>query len=473
MPRVLMVTSEANPFVKTGGLADVLGALPPALQRQGVEAAVVMPRYGNAEVHWAERVWHQMHIWMGPHYYQAAIDQVVIEGVRYFLVNCTPLYDRWGVYADMHGDFGDNHKRFALLSRAALEIARLLWRPDIIHSHDWPAGLTAAYLHHSFRDDPTFWGIKSLLTIHNLGYQGEFGAEVLADTGLDAGLFRADLLAHHGRVNFLKAGLVFSNALNTVSPTYAREIQTPEYGFGLDGLLRARAGSLFGILNGVDYRIWDPATDHHLPAPYSPGNLEGKAICKRSLMAEFGLSGDQNTPVIGMVTRFAYQKGLEFLGEALPGLLDLGARLVVLGSGERKYEDMFRWWAAVRPDRVGVRVGYDNALAHRITGGADMILMPSRYEPCGLNQIYGLRYGTLPLVRATGGLADTVQPGTGFQFWGQSGHDLYGAARYAIDAFADQENWRAMMRRAMSQDFSWDHSAKDYAALYRAILDLK
>ncbi len=469
--RVLMVTSEANPFVKTGGLADVLGALPQALQRQGVETAVVMPRYGNSEVHWAERIWHQMHIWMGPHYYQVAIDQAVIDGVRYFLVNCTPLFDRWGVYSDMWGDFGDNHRRFALLSRAALEIARLIWRPDIIQSHDWPAGLTACYLRHTFAGDPTFWGIKTLFTIHNLGYQGQFGREVLEDVGLDGSLFRSDLLAHHGSVNYLKAGLVYSHALNTVSPTYAKEIQTPEFGFGMDGLLRARSHELFGILNGVDYRQWNPEHDHYAPAHYSSADLAGKQECKRALLADFGMPAEPDWPVIGMVTRFAHQKGLEFVAEIMHKLANEHARFIILGSGERKYEDLFRWFAAARPEKIGVRIGYDNSLSHRITAGADMILMPSRYEPCGLNQIYGLRYGTLPVVRATGGLDDTVQPGTGFKFWGESGWDLYGSLRFAIDSwFNDRDNWQSMMRRAMAQDFSWDHAARDYAALYRHLL---
>ena len=462
-----MVSAEASPFVKTGGLGDVLGALPEALVRRGEDVGVVVPRYRIAQISDAERIWHAMPVWVGPHHFTVAIDQVIREGVRYFFIDCPPLYDRAGIYSESGYDYLDNHLRFALLSRAALEISRHIFRADVFHGHDWPAGLVATYLHAVFAGDPTFFGAKCVQTIHNLGYQGNFDANVLPDLGLDRSLYHPEGLEFYGRLSFLKASIVWADAVTTVSPTYAREIQTPEYGFGMDGLLRSRAYKLTGILNGVDYSEWDPSTDRFLRAHYSAADLSGKRICKQALLETLGLRRDADRPLIGIVSRFAHQKGMDFVGEIAPRLAGENVAMVVLGSGDAAIEDMFRYFANVWPDKFGVRIGYDDALAHLIEAGSDMFLMPSRYEPSGLSQMYSLRYGTVPIVRATGGLDDTVDESTGFKFHGYSPADLFEAIRRALSAFEDRQAWRERMRLGMAKDFSWDASAVEYQRLYR------
>jgi starch synthase len=472
MARVLMVASEAAPFIKTGGLADVLGGLPPALVKLGDEVAVVIPKYRKVELFGAERIYHDLPVWLGNTLFSMSVDRVVDRGVSYLFVNCPALFDREGIYNVGNEDYPDNHIRFAAFSRAAMEIVRRIFRPKLIHYHDWQASLVAPYMRDSFRTDPTFAGIRLLLTIHNLGYQGIFAARQAGEIALDAALVApGGPLEFFGDMNLLKGGIAFADAINTVSRGYAREIQTPEYGFRLDGLLRSRAGVLSGIVNGVDYTEWNPEHDRFIPRNYSADSLEGKRVCKRELLKEFGLPADNlDRPVLGIVSRFADQKGFDLISEIGRGLLDFDMFLTVLGSGDPAYENTFRDLAAARPDRVGVRIGYDNPLAHRIEAGADLFLMPSRYEPCGLNQIYSLRYGTIPLVRATGGLDDTIEEGTGFKFWGYTAHELYECIRVALDAYHDREGWLAMMERAMRADFSWDVSAAEYAALYRRIL---
>jgi starch synthase len=462
MRRVLMVGSEAAPFAKTGGLADVLGSLPAALARLGEEVAVLLPLYRGTPTPPSGPIL-TLPIQVGPHAYNVAIHEVIRHNVRYLFADCPPLYDRDGIYGTHGtvggGDYPDNHIRFAVLCQAALGVARSIFRPDVFHAHDWQAGLLPVYVRESFALDPTFFGVRCVLTIHNLGYQGSFPASAIADLGLDARLFHPEGLEFFGRLNFLKAGIVWSDAINAVSPTYAREIQTPEFGFGLDGLLRSRASKLTGILNGVDYEEWNPETDRHLPANYSARDLSGKRACKRELLEEMGLTAEADRPLIGIVSRFAQQKGMDLVTAILPLA---NAALVVLGSGEAPLENAFRSLAASYPDRIAVRLGYDEGLAHRIEAGADMFLMPSRYEPCGLNQIYSLRYGTVPVVRATGGLEDTVTEQTGFKFL----VDLEGAVQAALEAFQDRETWAARMRRGMGQDFSWNASAGEYQLLY-------
>jgi starch synthase len=396
---------------------------------------------------------------VGPHGYTVEIHQVLRQNVRYLFADCQPLYDRAGIYGTAGGDYPDNHIRFAVLCQAALGVARSVFRPDVFHAHDWQAGLLPVYLRESLALDPTFFGVRCVLTIHNLGYQGNFPAPAIADLGLDRRLFHSEGLEFFGRLNFLKAGIIWADAVNAVSPTYAREIQTPEFGFGLDGLLRARASKLSGILNGVDYQEWNPETDRYLPANYSARDLSGKRACKRALLEEMGLPVEEDQPLIGIVSRFAHQKGMDLVAGILPLA---GAALVVLGSGEAPLESAFRSLAAGYPDRIAARIGYDEGLAHRIEAGADMFLMPSRYEPCGLNQIYSLRYGTVPIVRATGGLEDTVKDHTGFKFLDH----LEGAMGAAIEAFQNRETWAARMRRGMAQNFSWDASAVEYQRLY-------
>jgi starch synthase len=468
MSRILMVASEVAPFAKTGGLADVLGALPPALARIGEEVAVVTPRYQVSAIGEVERVADNMHIVVGPHTFPIWIDQLTSQGVQYFFVNCPPLYDRPGIYGEAWG-YADNHIRYALLNHAALAVARYLFHTDIFHLHDWQCGLLPVYLRENLRGDPTFFGTKCLHTIHNLGYQGNFPASVLAELGLTAAHFNPGGFEFYGDISFLKAGIVWSDAISTVSPTYAREIQTPEYGFGFDGLLRSRASKLTGILNGIDFDQWNPATDPLLPAHFSAANLSGKLACKKALLEEMGLPVDLERPLIGIVSRFAAQKGFDLLGEIANGILDENVALAVLGSGESRFEDMFRHLAYISPDRFAVRIGYNDRLSHLIEAGSDMFLMPSRYEPCGLNQMYSLRYGTVPIVRSTGGLADTVDKTTGFGFTPYTPEALSGAIKSALESYASPSQWEALVKTGMGKDYSWTASAREYQGLYRML----
>jgi len=464
VPRILMVASEAAPFAKTGGLADVLGSLPPALARLGNEVAVVIPRYRSVPP--AEAIL-TLPIRVGPNGFQIAIQETVRQGVRYLFVDCPRLYDRAGIYGEAGIDYPDNHIRFAALSQAAIGVARGLFRPDVFHAHDWQAGLLPVYLRENLALDPTFSGVRCVFTIHNLGYTGDFPAARVAEIGLPRALFHSEGLEFFGQLSFLKAGIVWADAVNTVSPTYAREIQTPEFGFRMDGLLRSRAAKLSGILNGVDYEEWNPETDKRLPAWYSAADLAGKRVCKAELLGEMDLPIDLDRPVIGIVSRFAEQKGMDLVAAVAAADSPLEkAALVVLGSGDRGLEAAFRELASAYPWRVAARVGYDENMAHLIEAGSDMFLMPSRYEPCGLNQIYSLRYGTVPVVRATGGLQDTVEAQTGFKFKGLSAGELAQAIAAALEAFEDKPGWMARMRRGMAKDFSWDASAVEYQRLY-------
>ena len=463
--KILMVASEATPFAKTGGLADVMGSLPPALVRLGDEVGVVMPKYRVAETFGAEVVWLAMPLWVGPHSYSVDIHRLIHRGVQYFFVDCPLLYDRLEIY----GSYPDNHIRFALLSQAALGIARHIFRPAVLHTHDWQAGLVAPYLRTTLASDPTFYGMRTLLTIHNLGYQGNFPAAAFADLGLDPGLYNPSGLEFWSHVSYLKAGIVWSDAVNTVSPTYAREIQTPEYGFGMDDLLRIHSQKLSGILNGVDYEEWNPETGPFQVAHYSASDLSGKLESKKALLAEMGLPANTGRPLIGIVSRFADQKGFELMEGIASWLAEQNVAMVALGWGQKKYEDMFRQLAALRPDKFAVRIGYDDAISHRIEAGADMFLMPSQYEPCGLSQIYSLRYGTVPIVRATGGLDDTVDVDTGFKFADYTPEALQDAISEALKGFAQRESWIARMRRGMAKDFSWDASAVQYQRLMSSL----
>lgn len=473
MAKILMVTSEAAPFAKTGGLADVLGALPQALVQGGHEVMVVMPAYGNANLKGAERFYNELPVWMTGGYYNCALDRIDRNGVRYVFVNCPPLYGRQGLYGDMWGDFGDNPVRFAVLSRAAIEIAQRIFLPDILHCHDWQGSLAPVYLKTEYRGNPALRRIRSVLTIHNLGYQGQFNARVLNDLGINIpSVFHINGLEYFGDANLLKGGIEYSDYITTVSPKYALEIQTPEHGFGLDPLLRAKASILSGILNGVDYGEWSPEADPYLPANYSAKDLSGKRVCKKALLEEYGLdTSDLDRPLAGIVSRFAHQKGLDMVAECIQGIADLGIQMVVLGSGDASLERAFGDIARAKPDQFGYRGEYNNRLSHLIEAGCDMFLMPSRYEPCGLNQIYSLRYGTVPIVRATGGLDDTIQHETGFKFWGATAHELYGCIAHARHVYETEKDWwKTMMIAGMSKDFSWDASAAEYANLYQRLM---
>jgi len=475
-----MVSSEASPWAKSGGLADVLGALPAALARLGHPVATVIPRYSVTKKAPATRAFRGLRIPLAGRIYEVDIWKLTAaEGATgretLFLVDQPELFDRPGLYGDAGGDYGDNHIRFALLSKAALEISRRVFPADIIHCHDWQASLVAAYLKDPRMVDPAWLGIRTLLTIHNLGYQGVFDRSILGAIGLPAEFDTAGGVEFWGRLSLLKAGVVFADALNTVSKKYAEEIQTPEYGFGMDGLLRDRRSVLSGILNGADYSQWNPETDPYLPGHYSAIDLSGKQICKRELLREMGLPERAiDRPLLAVISRFAQQKGLELIAEVAPALFEDDVYLVVLGNGEAWLEDLFRTLQAQFPDRISVRFGYDDRLAHRIEAGADIFLMPSRYEPCGLNQIYSLRYGTVPVVRATGGLDDTIvgapaSSATGFKFPDYNGNALLETIRQACGKWTGRKAWAAMMVRGMQKDFSWTASAGEYSQLYRRI----
>ena len=471
MTRVLMVSSEATPFAKTGGLADVTGALPAALEKLGDEVAVVMPRYRQIPWEETESAWDNMVVYAGATAYRVDIRTLVHKGVRFYFVEAPYFFDRDGLYNARNVDYWDNHKRFAVLSLAALGVAQTVFPCDILHSHDWQAALTPVYRADQQHANPLFDGVKTLLTIHNLGYQGRFHQSQFPDLGLNAGWFTPDKLEYYGDVNFLKGGIATSDWVTTVSPTYAKEIQTPEGGFGLDGALRARGDALTGILNGVDYEEWCPSTDKHIAANYSAADLAGKRACKKALLEEFHLPADNlDRPVIGIVSRFAQQKGFDLIAGIASFIEENDVQLVVLGSGDWRFEKIFHDWQRWQPKKVGVWFGYNNGLAHRIEAGADLFLMPSQYEPCGLNQIYSLRYGTVPVVRATGGLDDTIQEDTGFKFSSYTVGSLYDALRTALGAYQNRDSWTERMRRGMAKDYSWDASARAYSSLYERLL---
>lgn len=475
LPRIMMISSEATPWAKSGGLADVLGALPAALAALGHAVSIVIPRYQRAPAAPARRIADRIPVEMGGGNRLVDFWQLPSEsappGVSVYFVDDPGLYGRDGLYGDIYGEFGDNHLRFAMLSKAALEVARRYFPTDVFHCHDWQAGLLPVYLKESIAVDPAFLGTRTLMTIHNLAYRGIFPRGVMREISLPDRLFRTDLIEFWGRISLLKAGLVYADALSTVSPKYAQEIQTLDQGEGLDGLLRARSASLTGILNGVDYKVWDPGTDRFLPAHYTVADLAGKRECKRALIAEVGLKeAAMDRPLLGIVSRFADQKGFDLVREmAWPLFWNDDVYLVVLGNGEKRYEEMFGHLSSHFPGRVALRIGFNEGLAHRIEAGADIFIMPSRYEPCGLNQMYSLRYGTVPVVRATGGLDDTVDSSTGFKFHDYNEHALLNTIRAACRAWEDDESWQEMMVRGMRKNFSWAASAAEYSRLYGAL----
>src|SRR5258706_10809456 len=474
--RVLFVASEGLPFSKTGGLADVVEALPKALAAQGHEVAVVLPRYHETKA--TAVVMPSLTIPMGGARlrFPAIADGTLLNGVRYFFVEDAAYFDRDGLYGGSSGDYPDNPERYTEFCRAAIEIAKHVWPADVIHCHDWQTALVPVLLRTSYGDDPLVKDIPVVFSIHNMGYHGQFTRDVLDRVGIPQVLFHPAGVEFYGSVNLLKGGLVFSDYLTTVSRKYAEEIQTREYGHGLDGVAKSRADRLVGILNGVDYTAWNPEKDKLIAANYSAKDLSGKQVCKQDLLEVFGLSHDLlERPVIGIVSRFADQKGFDLIAEKAHELMREDLVLVVLGSGERKYEDLLRARATAYPGRVGVKIAYDNELAHKVEAGADMFLMPSRYEPSGLNQMYSLKYGTVPIVRATGGLDDSIEPfdlehgtGTGFKFKEYTGEALLFAVRQALHHYMDERIWKRIQLNGMAKDFSWKTPAAEYAKLYEA-----
>ena len=473
--KILFVSSEGLPYSKTGGLADVIEGLSRALAEAGHEIAVLLPRYRGNKI--ASVLFSGVTVALGDQLrFPSIAEPKSSGGVRYFFVDDPEYFDREEIYGDKNGDYPDNAERYAEFSRMAIEFTKRVWLPDVIHCHDWQSALVPLLLRKQHANDPGVRSLPVVLTIHNLAYQGVFPHTVLPKIGLPETVFTPDALEFYGNVSYLKGGLISADYLTTVSSRYAQEIRTPEYGSGLDGVIRDRGDRLVGILNGAEYSVWSPEVDTFIAQKYSAQNLSGKKACKADLLKTFKLP-DENLerPLIGIVSRFADQKGFDLIAEVRDQLMQEDVGLVALGTGQGIYEKIFQDLAAKNPARAAVKIGYDNALAHKIEAGADMFLMPSRYEPCGLNQIYSLRYGTVPIVRATGGLDDTVQnfdaatgQGTGFKFEKYNGQALLECVRVALGVFRDQAAWQTVQANGMAKDFSWNKAAASYVTLYEA-----
>jgi starch synthase len=476
---VVHLAAEVAPYARTGGLGDVLAALPRAIARAGTPTSVVLPGHRSA-LEAAGGVDEVARLWVPV---SSGTQEAVVLAVRAatlptFLVHAPRYFDRPSLYGEWGRDYDDNAERFVFFARAALEWLRTLpVPPSHLHVHDWHAALAPAFLRAGADVYPELASMRTVTTVHNLAHQGRFWGADWHLLNLDRRWFTPAALEFHGGINFLKAGLVFADAITTVSPRYAEEIRTPEFGEGLDGVLRARRDAVHGIVNGADYAVWDPTRDPALAARYSAADLAGKAACKRALQAELGLDVGAERPLLGVVSRLVAQKGIDLVLDVVPELLaTTRAALVVLGSGDPGLEEALVRLAARSPRRVAMRLGFDDGLAHRIEAGADLFLMPSRYEPCGLSQLYSLRYGTVPVVHAVGGLVDTVEPydpvrdrGTGFRFRPFAPAPLLAAIRDALDVWADAPRWTRLVRRAMAVDFSWEGSARRYQALYAAV----
>jgi len=478
---IVFAASEAVPFAKTGGLADVAGALPPQLVKLGHQVTVYLPYYprvrAKIEKAGAEPSYSVRSITIPFRYYNrfaGIVNGGIHEGVQFYFVDCPELFDRPELYGPAGGDYADNAERFGLFCRAVLEASKLLGVPDVFHVHDWQAALIPLYLRTTYAADPLLRRTATVLSIHNAAYQGAFPPSTTEQLLFPWDIFTMEQVEAYDRFNFLKAGIVFSDQLTTVSRKYAEEIQTPEYGWNLDPVLRLRSADLHGILNGVDYSRWNPATDGNLAAHYTAEDLSGKRACRKDLLHAFGLETvAEETPVIGIVSRLVAQKGFDIVALIGEELVARDVVIVALGTGEPVFENFFRSWALLHPAQVAVQIRYDEALAHKVEAGADIFLMPSRYEPGGLNQIYSLKYGTVPVVRATGGLDDTIEEwnpkkgtGTGFKFTGYDPHDLLAAIDSALAAFQDKKSWERLMRNGMACEFGWEAPAREYAKVY-------
>ena len=491
--KLLVAASEAIPYAKTGGLADVAGALPREFARLGHDVVLIVPRYRELDLSGRSfRPLVTLPIKTAQGVVPAIIEEDVVpvdgrsDAVRVWAIANDAYFDRRGLYQEAGADYPDNLERFTFFCRAIIETVAYLrgerqWHTDILHLHDWQTALCAAYIKTNDADRDDVSGVKTVLTLHNAGYQGIFPASEFPKTGLHRSLFTPESLEFYGSVNLLKGGLVFSDYLTTVSPTYAKEILTPEGGFGLDGVLRNRRSQFEGILNGIDVDLWNPSTDPYLPAWYTASNRENKRLCKGALRREFHLP-DTDDPLVAVIGRMASQKGFDLIGEAIPQLMNAGMQLVILGTGDPEMEGRLLALQARFPKHIGLRIGFDEELAHRIEGGADMLLMPSRYEPCGLSQLYSLRYGTVPIVTQTGGLADTVIPfmpgkanadrATGFRIKELTAESVVSAIRDALEVYLDVRMWNRLVDNGMRVDVSWARSAKAYERVFRRVLEM-
>lgn len=465
--KVLFATTELTPYVTTGGLGAVAAGLPPALAKKGLDIRYLLPGYPAIRsqlkrakmLHGFDDLYGQpAQLWLG----------TLPNGLKAYVLECDAYFDRANPYTDTNGEnWGDNHLRFAAFAFVAANLARFDtgWQPDLIHGNDWHCGLIPAYIRSAKTSIPT------VLTVHNMAFQGLFPQHMLASTGLPEEMFSIEGLEYHGQIGYLKSGLYYADAITTVSPAYAEEIRTTEYGCGLQGLLNDRKVTTHGIINGIDHAVWNPETDTALAAPYTARSLTGKKKNKAALLQECSLQPGANPFVLGVVTRMTHQKGLDLLAEALPAFLTHDTRMIVLGSGDAALEQRYRDLASQYPGQMAVIIGYDEDLSHRILAGADAIAMPSRFEPCGLVQLSAQRYGTLPIVRRTGGLSDTVEDGdTGFVFEAASADDLRDCLFRAMATYADPKNWKRMQQKAMALDWSWEASAGKYLSLYRNVI---
>ncbi len=479
--RIAFAASECVPYVNTGGLADVLGALPKEIARQGHQVTMYLPFYRQVSAKVKERVGAIRSLTIPFQYYNrfvTVLDGGVQDGVQFYFIDCPELFDREYVYATPTGDYQDNWERFGLFSRAVLESAKLLGVPDVFHVHDWETALLPVFLRTTYYFDPLLRSAGVVLTVHNAGYQGWFPPVTVERLLLPWEIFTPERAEHYNTLNLLKGGVVYSDMVTTVSRKYAEEIQTAEFGNGLEGTFQRRARDLYGILNGIDTVKWDPATDGNIAAHFTAENLEGKASCRRDLLHAFGLEhAKDDSPVLGIVSRFATQKGFDLIAKISDQLAAAEIYLVVLGDGEPYYENVFRSLQERHPGKISVRIPYDRALAHKVEAGADIFLMPSRYEPCGLGQLYSLRYGTVPVVRATGGLDEAVAEwnpetgaGTGFKFHGYEPKDFLAAIERAVAVFrGDREAWKKLVKNAMAEDHSWPKPAEEYIRLYEEV----
>ncbi len=478
-----MITPEATPFAKTGGLGEVLAALPEDLADLGVEVDVLLPKYRgiNPDAYQIENTGQVITLTLNAKAVTAGIWQLrKKKGLRYLFLECDQYYDRENLYGTPEGDYDDNAERFVFLTRAAIEMGLEAGiRYDVYQSHDWQASLAPVYLRTLYAGERLLESSASIITIHNLGYQGIFWHLDMPLVGVGWEFFTPKYMEFHGKLNFLKSGIVFAEEVNTVSPGYCREILTPAFGFGLEGVLQEKGSHLSGIINGVDYKVWNPGADPMIAARYSVTDLSGKKACKADLQELAQLPLKPDVPLIGMVSRLSSQKGIDIFEGALANLLEKDLQFVLLGTGDARYHTKFEKIAKEAPNKTGIFLTYDDELAHKIFAGADMLLVPSRYEPCGLNQLYALKYGAVPIVRSTGGLADTVDEydpeldaGTGFKFEKQDSAALEETIILATNLFVNKpEQWKRLMIRGMSQDFSWKRSAKEYIRLYEKAID--
>lgn len=478
MHDVLYVTSEMYPFSKTGGLGDVMGALPPAIHAKGVKTAVITPFYGrmNLDGHKLRLVYSDLHVGYPWPSTTAEIYQTDYDGISVYFVSRGEYFDRRHYYNTHYGDYFDNCERFIFFCKAVLKWAHMLPSPPaVIHSHDWQSALVPPYLHFE-REMDSFWkNTKTVTTIHNLAFQGRFSERLFHESGLPEEAWSMHGAEFYGDLNMLKGSIAYSDAVTTVSPSYAEEILGPEFGCGLEGFLNDQSHKLHGILNGADYTIWDPCNDKFLPCCYSDDDVSGKQECKRNMLRDFYMSDQlEDRPVLGFIGRLRGQKGVDLLIDIMPRLMKKDVGVIVLGEGDLGYEARLLEFMEEYPGRFCVQVGYTEDLAHGIQAGADIFLMPSRYEPCGLTQIYALRFGTPPVATAVGGLRDTITPypakdATGFTFEKPDADLFYEAVAQAVDAWQDRKEWAKMVKRAMLKEFTWDRSAAEYIALYRAL----